>query len=198
MQSTCRHSLALFCFVLVSGFGFAQSSSAAGDSTDPASGISQTEVARLRPVVLKDLTTLMARVDNDTPLAADVEVEFTRCQFTRVTLGSLGSAVVVEAQPGHGASNAAMLNIYVESHGTFRRILAGEGFGPEIIPGSKAVPDVIFGWASGVCHTTYYRYHYNGEKYVADACNQEINDANDDDRCAIKACEGKLPTFHHP
>jgi len=139
----------------------------------------------------------MARVENDKPSSADVAQEFRRCKVTPVKLGKLGIAMVVKEQPGNGATNAAMLNIYVSSHGTFRRILESEGFGPEIISGSKPVPDLVFGWAAGVCHATYYRYHYEHDKYVADACNQEEASTSDDDQCSVRACEGKLPTFRH-
>jgi hypothetical protein len=214
MQSACRlfrnrrlRYRRLICLGVFLGFGFCfahpQTPSAPANKSihaeeNPTEGkISKSEIERLRPAVLPDLRALMARVENDNPSPADVDEEFRHCEFTLFKLGKLGAAVLVEAQPGHGKSNAAMLNLYVPSHGTFRRILAAEGFGPEIISGSKPVPDLVFGWSAGVCHTTFYRYHYEHGKYVADACIQEEDAGRDSEDCSIRACEGKLPTFRH-
>ncbi|HEX7158224.1 MAG TPA: hypothetical protein VF214_04390 [Edaphobacter sp.] len=160
--------------------------------------ISTGDLARLRPVVQQDLKTLLAHVYNDDNLsAADLEDEFQQCKFTPLALGALGPAVLVEAGVGHGMANATMLNIYVPSHGTYRRVAEAAGFGPRIVPGPERVPDLVFGWASGVCHATFQRYRYQSGKYVRDACDQEYDNGD----CAIKSCIGlglNLPTFPNP
>jgi hypothetical protein len=191
-----------FCVLLTCGFGFAQSqlpsSPTPKKSTQATPGISARNLARLRPVVLQDLRALVAGVYNiEDPSAAYLEEEFQRCQFTPLTLGTLGPAVLVEAQPGHGKTNASMLNIYLPSHGSYRRIVEAEGFGPEIVPGPKSIPYLVFGWSFGVCHTKSHRYRYQSGKYSIDACNQETGGENGGS-CLIESCEGSLPTFHDP
>lgn len=168
-------------------------------STQAAPGLSAHELARLRPVVMPDLRRLLVRVYNDNPSAVDLEKEFQDCHFTQLKLGTLGPAVLVEAEAGHGKSNAAMLNIYVPSHGSYRRILEAAGFGPEVFRGPGPVPDLAFGWSSGVCYTKYYRYRYVRGKYTANACYQEDRGENwDGGDCTVKSCEGNLPIFSLP
>jgi hypothetical protein len=204
MLNARRWLAASLCLLLACGCAFAQSSQVPSspppkESTQTEPGFSRRDLARLRPVVLRDLRGLLRRVDNENPSGADVEDAFQRCQFTPLRLGTLGPAVLVEAEAGHGKTNAAMLNIYVSSYGSYRRIIEAAGFGPMIIRGPGSVPNLVFGWASGVCHTKYYRYRYERGKYAVDACYQEDRGANwDGGSCMVKSCEGNLATFPNP
>jgi len=156
------------------------------------------QLERLRPVVKKDLAELLKTVTNDTPTAADVEDEFLHSQFTPMNLGALGPAILLEARAGHGASNAALLTIYVPDKNSYRRIVKTAGFGPEFDKATSTIPDLIFGWASGVCHTTYQHYRFKAGEYRIDACDQEA-DAEKGDTCVVKSCENSsLPTFPDP
>jgi hypothetical protein len=188
------------CVLVAAIYAFAQPQTS---SSSPwlATKISADELAKVRPVALPDLERLLQTIDNDKPSAEDVENEFRNCQFTLVRLGRLGIAVVVEAQAGHGKTNAAMLNVYAPSGNSYRRIVEAAGFGPEIFPGSASVPDLVFGWASGVCHTQYERYRYRHGRYSVDACNQEQEPPGQNwngDSCIIKSCGGAMPTFPQP
>jgi hypothetical protein len=138
--------------------------------------------------------------NNDRVSAADLDDEFQRCTFTPITLGALGPAVLVEGQPGSGAANAGMLNIYLRSNGSYRLIAEGGGFGPRIVAGPAGIPDLVFGWASGVCHAQYNHYRWQNGHFDVDACDQEEESAPGSDDCRITACEGtrKLPTFSNP
>lgn len=190
----------VLCVLLAYCLNFAQSQAPSSpvpkESLPEQSGISARELARLRPAVLRDLRKLLARIYNNTPSAADLEDEFQRCHFTPFKLGTLGPAIVVEAEAGHGKSNAAMLDMYVPSQGSYRRIMEAAGFGPEIVPGPGTIPDLVFGWSSGVCHTKYYLYRYERGRYTVEACDQEERGENwDGGSCIVKACEGHLPTF---
>lgn len=191
--SRCRWSWAILCILVA----LAQPQFCSSAQAD--SGLSAHELARLRPVVMPDLRRLLARVYNDNPSAVDLEKEFQDCHFTQLKLGTLGLAVLVEAEAGHGKSNAAMLNIYVPSHGSYRRILEAAGSGPEIFRGPGSVPDLVFGWSSGVCYTKYYRYRYERGKYAVNACYQEDRGENwDGGDCKVKSCDENLPTFSLP
>jgi len=169
----------------------------------PPKTITKSELLRLRPAVQQDLTELLKQVYHENPSRQDVEREFEDCVFTPLRLGSsAGRAVLVEAQAGHGATgNAAMLNIYARNGNSYRRIVEALGFGPTIHPRPGSPPDLIFGWASGVCYATYSRYRFSHGKYVVDACDQEYRASGDvSEHCPIKACEGPqhYPTFPHP
>jgi len=161
--------------------------------------VSRAELIRLRPVVKRDLKELLNRVNNDgDPSAADLEDEFERCRFTPLRLGSLGPAILVEAAAGHGAgANATMLNVYVPTRTSYRRIIEEAGFGPAIMPGSSSVPDLVFGWKMGYCGSTLQRYHYANGQFAVDACDREDRD---DARgtCEVKACERPTRTFPDP
>jgi hypothetical protein len=162
--------------------------------------ITAQQLNQLRPVLEKDLAVLLKTVYNDPPTPADIQYEFLHCQFTPLHLGKLGPAILVEAQAGHGAqANAALLNIYLPEKNSYRRILEGAGFGPEIGMPLRPIPDLIFVWASGVCHAVYEHYRYNGKKYERDACDQQPGDAATGDTCGVKRCENSsLPTFPDP
>lgn len=130
--------------------------------------------------------------DEDNPEAAEVESEFRKCRFTPFKLGVLGPAVLVVWNPLNNA-NAEMRNIYLRKNGTYHLLIGAEGFGPEILPEPRPVPDLVFGWGEGVCHATYSRYRYQNGHYRVDACNQETEGTGAD--CAITSCANKLPTF---
>jgi hypothetical protein len=159
-------------------------------------------MAHLRPVVEHDLRRLLQNLYGTTPTKIEVDKEFTLCKFTRVNLGSLGEAVVVEAQPGHGVPNAAMLNVYARTKSGYRRVIEGAGFGPYVIPREDAPPDLVFGWTSGVCTARYNRYHYANGEYTVNGCAQEDREhqPKSGELCAITSCEGpqKLPLFNPP
>lgn len=184
------------------------STSSVGQNEAPAEAVSEQTVSRaellgLRPIVEKDLRALLKRVYNDdTVSAGDLENEFEQCNFTAVRLGSIGRAILVEAQAGHGATgNAAMLNLYARSGDSYRRIIDTAGFGPAIYPRAGAPPDLVFGWTSGVCYVTYYRYRFANGKYSVNGCDQEYRAKGDvSESCLIKACEGAqhYPTFQDP
>ena len=173
----------------------ASAAQAQQQSPEAAPGISSRELARLRPAVLRDLKPFLRKMEGGEPTSADLDREFKACHFTALPLGKLGPAILVEAQAGHGMANAALLNLYVPDHAGYRRIVEAAGFGPEIVPGSLPEPDLVFGWASGVCHARYYRYRFKDGQYTPDACDQEVE--GKDDNCAIERCEGGLPTFPH-
>jgi hypothetical protein len=158
--------------------------------------LSAIELNRLRPVVTPDLAQLFARMDNRyTPNPADADAaadEFKNCRISRVMLGKLGSAIVVEAQAFSGMANAAMIDVYVASGKSYKRILQGSGFGPEVLPSLRPVPDVVFGWAGGGCQVTYERYRYKRGHYRVNACDLG------DDQCGVHACNEQLPTVAHP
>jgi hypothetical protein len=178
----------------------AMSPAASGPSSAPSSDVSAPELSRLRPIVMPDLKKLAATVDNENETdldAAYIESLFQQCRFTRLTLGSLGPAILVESDLGGGMGNFGMLNIYLPAHSSYRRILAEQGFGPKFLSAPGPVPDFVFGWAEGVCHATYSHYHYQNGSYISNACNREVEGKGDN--CAIKTCKGsKLPTVPNP
>ena len=191
------------CLLLACGCAFTQSqrpsSVLPNESPWAQPGISPDELQRLHPVVLPELAGLLRRHYNENPSPVDVENEFQRCEFTPVSLGTLGRAIVVEAQTGRGKTNAGMLNIYVPNRGSYRRILEGMGFGPMILHGARPVPDLAFGLESGACHTKYFRYRYKHGKYVTDACYQEDRPADwNGGSCQVKRCDEHLPKFSDP
>ena len=166
----------------------------------PLKTITKSELLRLRPAVEQDLRELLRQVYGDNPSSADVKREFEACVFTPLRLGSLGPAVLVQAEAGHGATgNAAMINIYVPERNGYRWLVKGAGFGPTIVPGEGSIPDLVFGWAMGVCQGRYSRYRYENREYVVDACNQDVRE---DARgtCEVKTCEKPAPqqTFASP
>ena len=171
------------------------------DKPDP--HISATDLTRLRPVVLQDLKEVFVNVYNiRTPTEKDLTDEFKQCRFKLLHLGTLGPAILVEDE-GIGGRNVPMLDIYVPAHESYRKIVSGSGFGPMILPGTKAIPDLVFGGSEGACYSTLVRYHYNGKEYLADACDQEYRDESfPRGACPVRACErlrGKqLPTFPNP
>lgn len=164
--------------------------------------IPSAELTRLRPVVLPDLKARLSSIYGEPVSDADALQEFSRCKFSRLILGPLGPAILVEAAAGHGKSNAAMLNVYVPDHGSFRRVAAANGFGPQVMDRVGAPPDLIFGWTEGVCTVTYHRYHYEQGEYNVNGCAQEDRNAKPKpgQSCAIKACESteKLAKFDPP
>jgi hypothetical protein len=86
---------------------------------------------RLCPVVLLDLKKLAATVDNDNDLDPEYLNDlWGQCRFSRVNLGSLGSAILIASNEGGGAANFGMLNLYLPDGNSYRRILAEAGFGP--------------------------------------------------------------------
>jgi hypothetical protein len=164
--------------------------------------IPSAELARLRPVVLPDLKAFLSNIYREPVSDADAVQEFSDCKFSRLILGPLGPAILVEASAGHGKTNAAMLNLYVPDHGSFRRVAAAQGFGPEVMDRNGAPPDLVFGWTEGVCTVTYHRYHYEKGQYNVNGCAQEDRDSEPKtgEFCAIKECDspGKLAVFDPP
>lgn len=200
-----RASFLVFAFSLFVAVGCCAQLQTTPSTQDQASakgapGLSPAELAKLRPVVERNLKEVLARAYNDRDATAkDLDDEFKQCRFTRLKLGKLGAAVVVE----HGITNRneEMINLYVPRNGTYERIIAQAGFGPIVLNGSRDVPDLVFGGASGVCEASLMRYRYTKGKYVADACDQEYRDGSADDRaCPIRRCEAapNLPTFPNP
>jgi hypothetical protein len=189
----------LLCLIfLTAGCAYAQSSSGNPKSALP--DVSRAELEHLHPAVFKDLKTLISGLANDpNPSAKYVEEEFLRCKFTPLKVGNLGRAILVEGAPGHGATNATMLNIYLPEHGSYRRILEAAGFGPAAT-GEAAIPDLVFGWTFGVCHAKYYRYTFNKGRYETTGCDQESEGASPgSDDCSIQSCSGEnLAKFPNP
>jgi len=176
------------------GAGAASSGPANLDSVKP--GIPDSEVALLRPAVLPSLRKHVGIVnDEENPEAAEMESEFRKCMFTPFKLGVLGPAVLVVWNPLNNA-NAEMRNIYLRKNGAYHLLIEAEGFGPEILPEPRPVPDLVFGWGEGVCHATYSRYRYQNGHYKTDACDQETEGKDAD--CTITSCANKLPTFPNP
>ena len=154
-------------------------------------GITPAELARLRPVVERDLVEGVKRVWNiEKPTAADLDSEFQSCRFTPLRLGKLGPAVLVE-DPGLGRE-MPMVNIYAPSRGAYRLLIKEAGTGATILPGPAPAPDIIFG-TSGVCYSLW-RYRYIGGKYQYDACLRREQDAQGN--CVVKSCN--KPAFKDP
>lgn len=166
------------------------------------SSITSAELTRLKPVVLPDLKARLSSIYGEPVSDADAVQEFSHCKFSRLILGPLGPAILVEAAAGHGKTNAAMLNVYVPDHGSFRRVAAADGFGPQVMGRDGELPDLIFGWTQGVCTVTYYRYHYEKGQYKVNGCAQEDRNgkARAGEFCAIKPCDDteKLTVFDPP
>jgi len=189
-------------FVAVGCLAQLQTTSSTPDqvSAKGAPSLSSAELAKLRPVVERDLKEVLARAYNlRDATAKDLDEEFKQCRFTGLKLGKLGAAVVVE----HGITNRneEMINLYLPRNGSYERIIAQAGFGPIVLDASKEVPDLVFGGTSGVCQASLIRYRYTKGKYVADACDQEYRDGSaDDGACPIRRCEAtpNLPTFPNP
>jgi hypothetical protein len=162
-------------------------------SLAPDQVLSARELARLRPVVEPDLKELFKRVYNeDAPTGASLDEEFKRCRVVRLKLGTLGPALLVE-DPGLGGPNSAMLNVYLPVRRSYRRIVAGIGFGPAIVSGPDSVPYLVFGATIGAGQEKLYRYRYQHRsgKYEVDAC--DLHTSKD------LSCVGeKLPTFPDP
>jgi dienelactone hydrolase len=142
------------------------------------------ELARLRPVVKRDLKPLMQRVWNiDNPSGAELENEFLHCHFTPLKLGSLGPAVLVEDNSDHGRESL-MINIYVPGNGSYNSLIKESGVGPIIVPGPGSAPDIVFGTA-GVCYSLW-RYRYSSGRYHVDACIRREQDPQGN--CVMKSC----------
>ncbi|HEX7287705.1 MAG TPA: hypothetical protein VF532_16065 [Candidatus Angelobacter sp.] len=171
---------------------FAQENPAARPKQHNSTGVSVRELARLRPVVKRDLKKVLQRTRNiNTPSAAELENEFQQCRFTPLQLGRLGRAVLVQDQ-SDGGKNVLLLNIYVPSRGSYRLLISEAGVGPLFLPGPGYAPDIIFGTA-GVCYSLA-RYRYIAGKYQLDACIERQRDEHDN--CVVKSC-GK-PSFPDP
>lgn len=165
-------------------------------------GFSRSDLARLRPVLLRDLGPFTKRMDSN-PSPAEVEAEFLRCKFTPLRLGTLGPVVLVEWDGFSSGPNVPMLNIYIPSGGgSYQELVEAGGFGPSIVPRiDSSVPDLLFGGTSGVCHAVINRYRYSGGKYRLDACDQEYPDP--EGTCHVRICKDPahpqpLPTFSDP
>ncbi|HEY6448761.1 MAG TPA: hypothetical protein VIY53_20065 [Acidobacteriaceae bacterium] len=199
MRARCllRLVVGCFCAAALPGAVLGQAAQAeAGAAITPA------EKASLRPVVEIDLKKLLASMDNSsTPSQTGLDAEFAKCTFSRIDLGALGSAVLVDETDFSGATNQAMLDVYIRAGRSWRRIAEGEGFGPRVVANAGSVPDLVFGWTGGVCSASYTLLRYQRGEYVAAGCDREVSDpqGNGDD-CSIAACESpaKLPTFPDP
>ncbi len=162
----------------------------------PKLGISRHELALLRPALIPDLSKAVALLDNDDHVtAADLNEAIKECEFKHIRLGALGTAILASWDPFR-APNASMVSVYGLRDGSYHRLVKDIGFGPEILKGSRPVPDLAFGWTNAGCDIKSLRYRYQGGRYKADACNQGI--AIKDDNCTIKACGNGLPTFPDP
>ncbi len=180
-----------------------QASPTPDNSTNATShGFSRGDLMRLRPVLLRDLIPSLKIVYNDpSPSFDDINTAFLSCDFTPLRLGKLGSAILVEWK-GNGGVNVPLLNIYIPSVNSYRKIIDSGGFGPGIVPRrGSPVPDLLFGATSGSCHATINRYRYIRGRYRLDACDQEEGASGE--TCAVKSCKDRahphpLPTFPDP
>jgi hypothetical protein len=119
----------------------------------PKLGISRHELALVRPALSPDLSKAVALLDNnDHVTAADLNEAIKECEFKHIRLGALGTAIRVEWNPLR-APNASMVGVYGLRHRSYHRLVKDIGFGPEILKGSRPVPDLAFGWTFGVCTT---------------------------------------------
>jgi hypothetical protein len=156
----------------------------------PAQVLSSKELAGLRPIVEHDLKGPLKRAYNEDDLnQAELDDQFNRCRITRLKLGKLGEALLVEGVDVH-SRNEPMINVYLPRRNSYRLVLAGSGFGPEVVPNRSGIPYLIFGGTSGPGSEVLIRYHYDQSKttYVADGCNTR---ATTDHSCRGK----KLPKF---
>ena len=196
MLRRCATLFLLFALAVV----LADATTASGQQSN--ASIPAAELTRLEPAVLPDLKARLSTIYGKPISDADAAQEFSRCKFSRLILGPLGPAILVEAAAGHGKTNAAMLNVYVSDHGSFRRVATADGFGPQVMDRDGSPPDLIFGWTEGVCSVTYYRYHYEKSHYNVNGCAQEDRKGKPkpSEFCAIKACDSteKLAVFDPP
>jgi len=162
--------------------------------------ISPAEFVRLRRAVLPDLIAFLNTRDGGPGATEqDADQELQGCTFTPLRLGKLGPAILVTDKNG-AASNFNFLAVYGERNGAYQKLVDGAGF-IGFLDGAGPAPDIIFTWASGVCHAMYYRLRYSGRGYKEDACDQEYEPAAGQEGCEIRACEKpfqKLPTFPDP
>lgn len=182
--------------LLVSGFAFPHSEMLPRQGQESSNkgtreALSPSDLMRLRPAVLPDLTKLLQQLDGESPNAADLEQEFLNCRFRPLQLEHLGSAVLVE-DVGSG-TNSSMLNIYLRTGNSYRRVIAASGFGPMVLAHAGSPPDIVFGWTEGASRAVLWRWRYSGGKYAVDAC--------DDESSPDMICKGpKAPrkTFPNP
>jgi hypothetical protein len=156
----------------------------------PAEVLNSRELSRLKPIVERDLQEPLKRAYNLEHLSqADLDEQFARCRITRLKLGKLGEALLVEGVDVH-SRNEPMINVYVPTPTSYRLLIAESGFGPELVPSRSGIPFLIFGGTSGPGTELLIRFHYSPrrKKYVADGCNTR---ATADHSCP----DGKLPKF---
>jgi hypothetical protein len=137
-------------------------------------GFSREDLMRLRPILLRDLVPSLKLVYNDpNPSSADVEDAFLNCSFTPLRLGKLGRAVFVEWK-GNSGLNVPMLDIYLATDRSYRRIVDAGGFGLRIVPTPDSmIPYLVFGGGGGVCANMYTLFAYREDKYEPIACDQD-------------------------
>jgi len=202
-RRTCVASFVVFVVSVAFGPTKDQAPSTPANSIKAKSGsFSRSDLLRLRPVLMRDLIPIFKLVYNDpNPNSADIQEAFLSCQLTPLKLGKIGSVVLVEWR-GMGGVNVPMLNIYVSTGRSYRKIIDAGGFGPSIVPRTgSSVPDLLFGGTSGVCHAELNRYRYINGRYQIDACDQEYPGSGD--ACQVRICEdaahpSRLPTFPDP
>ncbi|MGB7135342.1 MAG: hypothetical protein WBD46_08640 [Acidobacteriaceae bacterium] len=147
------------------------------------SPVTAQEKASLYPVVAPDLKKAIAVGFNDDTLSdKDVRSEYANsCRFEAIHLGTLGRAIVVTWSVG--GVNANLINVYMRQNEVWHLLIAGSGYGPELISDSRPIPDLIFGGTAGACDGIYSRYRYKNGRYQPNACNREVDAGGG--KCAI-------------
>lgn len=164
--------------------------------------LSKAEMRSLRPILLRDVRVAAATLYNDPRIKTkELNSSLQHCTFSKIKLGPLGTAVVVDWPAIPGAANSSMINVYLPEGKSWRKVAEGAGFGPRVVPRVQGIPDLVYGWTTGVCHATFNRYAYRKGSYQQDACDQEAYSSDSrESTCGIIACEGpkKWPTFEEP
>jgi len=200
MQRSALATAIAFCVVTSAACGSGpQSENGASPAKGPAlSTVSVQEMEALKPLALIDLLKDLSE-DGERPSQQAVRQEFGRCKFRHLSLGKLGTGVLMEFHDPDGGPNSGSYVVYLRRNGEYSKIAQGGGFGPYVLSGIDGIPDLAFGSTIGACEETFVRLRYSGTSYKPDACMQNVRDANSED-CHPEACDDsrKLPMFPEP
>lgn len=93
---------------------------------------------------------------------------FTHIVATRIRLGSLGQALVVNFgnSPECGATGNCPTAVYVHEPNGYRRVIKAGGWGNALLPSGGPVPDVVFYWNMSAEESDAQLFHYTNDKFV--------------------------------
>lgn len=152
----------------------------------------------LKPLAMNDLRKHLTAT-REQPNLRDLQQEFKYCKFRKLSLGKLGTGVLMEYSYPDGGPNSGAYTIYLRRNGGYSRIAQRSGFGPYVLRGINDIPDLAFGGTAGVCTEQFVRLRYSGISYKPDACVQNVRDTSPEG-CHPETCNDprKLPIFPIP